>query len=91
MYWNDLNKDNIEQAKELYYDYLQDNKENNNVLRFDEYLEDKVVKCERCENLTLREHYHNNGYLCQCCYDDINCEYEEDEHDKWLDKQNGVI
>ena len=86
MYWKNLNKDNIEQAKELYYDYLQENNE----LRFDEYLEDEVVKCERCENLTTREHYRNNGYLCDCCYDDMNCKHEEDGYDIWFDIQNGV-
>ena len=80
MYWNELNEDNIEYAKELYCDYLQENKDkySNQLKSFEEFLEDDVIKCERCEKPTLWD-YLKDG-MCECCYDDLYIIPEEPDH-----------
>lgn len=43
MEWYELNKENIEKVKELYYKYLEENKNNNymaNLLTFEEFLKE---------------------------------------------------
>lgn len=89
MYWDDLNKDNIERAKELYGEYISQNIFTD-LEYFDEYLENHVNKCSRCD-----EYYDNDtmyltddyNYLCQCCYDDLYTIPEEDKYEDYLIEQ----
>lgn len=75
MNWEDLNKDNIEEIKELYMEYIQDNKRDNyiaNLLTFEEFIKE-LTKCERCEKIITQSEVKSNGIqiLCDCCYDDM--------------------
>ena len=96
MYWDDLNKENIERAKELYVEYIEQNKHSkyrSQLECFDEYLENHVKKCKRCDEWFDEDTMHidrDNNLLCECCYDDLYTEYVE-EDDRWLDHINGVI
>ena len=68
MEWTELNKDNIEEIKELYYEYLEENKKDNymaNLLTFEEFLKE-LTKCERCDKII-----YNENRLCECCNDEM--------------------
>ena len=68
MTWEDLNEYNINQAKELYIDYIQENKDitfRANMMTFEEFLK-TLSKCQRCENITQDGHTY-----CECCHDDL--------------------
>ena len=81
MYWNELNEDNIEYAKELYYDYLAENKNKlytNELKRFDEFLEDEVKICKRCNKPELWDLLEED--MCEDCYYDMHGEQEEPDH-----------
>ena len=101
MNWEDLNKDNIEEIKQLYCDYLEDNERDNyksNLLTFEQFLESKVYYCSRCGKYELIDLLKLDGemnLLCECCYDDlhevISKEPNYDGHDEYLDYINGVI
>lgn len=77
MTWEDLTKDNIEEIKELYIEYLQENKNNEykaNLLTFEEFIEKKLTKCTRCDNILYEGEGKGTGdyeKLCECCYDDL--------------------
>ena len=69
MSWEDLTKDNIEEVKTMYMEYLEDNREYNyraNLMTFEEFIEKELTKCERCETPI----YKGNEY-CECCHDDL--------------------
>jgi len=69
MSWEDLNKDNIEEVKQYYYEYIEDNKENNyvaNLMTFEEFIEKELTKCNRCENIIEK-----NSEYCECCHDEL--------------------
>ena len=90
MYWEDLDKDNIDLAKAFYYDYLRDNKDkySNQILGFEEFLQNEVTKCDRCGNWTLMNHMREfGGYLCECCYDDLYYPEERDYYDEYIDRK----
>lgn len=101
MNWEDLNRDNIEEIKQLYCDYLEDNEKDNyksNLLTFEQFLESKVYYCSRCGKYELIDLLKLDGelnLLCECCYDDLHEitgeEPNYDGHDEWLDHQNEII
>ena len=69
MTWEDLNKDNIEEIKELYIEYLQENKNKEymaNLMTFEEFINKELKKCERCDKPVYQEEKY-----CECCYDDL--------------------
>lgn len=69
MYWNELNEENIEETKELYYEYLEENKTNNyraNLLTFEEFINKELTRCKRCEKVI-----YNENELCECCKDEM--------------------
>ena len=69
MTWEDLNKDNIEEVKQLYIEYLEDNKEENyraNLKTFEEFIETELRKCNRCDNIIF-----NDSEYCECCHDEM--------------------
>lgn len=39
----------------------------------DKCWEDEFVECERCGDIILRDEAHKgfDGYLCECCHDDL--------------------
>lgn len=98
MYWNDLNEDNIERAKELYYDYLEQNKNTkytSNLKSFEEYLEDDIIKCDRCGDLQewgcLKSSV-NYRNLCEECYDDLFTVPEEpDNYEENKLREEGLL
>ena len=100
MYWNELNEENIERAKELYYDYLEQNKDkySNQLKSFEEYLEDDVAKCDRCGELhdwnclKLNESV-NYSRLCQECYDDLftNTDDWQDNYEENKLREEGLL
>ena len=68
MTWEDLNEDNIKEAKELYINYIQENKDEMyraQMMSFEEFL-GTLSKCHRCENITT-----DGEYYCSCCHDDL--------------------
>ena len=77
MTWEDLNKDNIEEIKELYIEYIQENKNNNyvsNLLIFEQFILTQLDKCTRCGKIERKENLKGiKDYedLCECCYDDL--------------------
>lgn len=90
MYLDDLDKENIEEVKELYEEYLLANKKEqyaSNLMSFEEYLQEEIVMCALCKTPTTRDRYDisRDGYLCECCYDDLYYKEEEDEYDKYVD------
>ena len=69
MNWEDLNKDNIEAVKDLYIEYLEDNKKYNYISclkTFEEFMKLELKKCDRCGIVIL-----NEKDLCDCCYDEM--------------------
>ena len=75
MNWEDLNKDNIEEIKELYIEYIQENKKYNytaNLLTFEQFIK-KLVKCDRCGKIIIESEVKSNGIqlYCDCCYDEM--------------------
>lgn len=57
MFWNDLNEENIRRVKELYYDYLEENKDtkySNNLKGFEEFIEDDLTRCDKCKEIYNR-------------------------------------
>lgn len=77
MTWQDINKDNIEELKELYSEYLEENKQfnyTNGLLTFEEFVESKVYYCARCGKYELIENLkidYNSNLLCENCYDEL--------------------
>lgn len=77
MTWEDLNKDNIEEVKELYIEYIQENKNSNyvsNLLTFEQFILTQLDKCTRCGKIERKENLKGiKDYedLCECCYDDL--------------------
>lgn len=68
MTWEDLNKDNIDEIKKRYIDYIQENKDTMfraNMMTFEEYLH-TLSKCIRCENIIEK-----GQTYCECCHDDL--------------------
>ena len=68
MTWEDLNEDNIKEVKELYINYIQENKDTMykaNMMTFDEYLT-TLRKCFRCDNIVQ-----DGERYCVCCHDDL--------------------
>ena len=68
MTWEDLNEDNINEIKELYINYIQENKNEMyraNMMTFEEYLK-TLSKCHRCDAITI-----DKQRYCDCCYDDL--------------------
>ena len=69
MSWEELNKDNIEEIKSLYIDYINDNKEDKyvtNLMTFEEFINEELRKCNRCDNIIF-----NDNEYCECCHDDL--------------------
>lgn len=69
MEWNELNKDNIEEAKQLYYEYLEENKAfyyTNMLKTFEEFIETELTICKRCQ-----KPIYNENELCECCKDEM--------------------
>lgn len=69
MNWEDLNKDNIEEVKEKYSEYLLDfTKGSYRALAktFEEFYTTELGQCERCGRVVW-----NGESLCICCYDDM--------------------
>lgn len=69
MTWEELNKDNIEEVKELYIEYIQENKNSNyvsNLLTFEEFINKELSKCKRCDNIIF-----NDSEYCECCHDEM--------------------
>lgn len=106
MLWEDLTKDNIEEVKELYREYIEESKDSSyvsNLLSFEQFMLTQLDKCSRCGKIENKEFLirGNNDYedLCECCNDDLHeIPYNEpdeepnyDGHDEWLDHQNGII
>lgn len=90
MTWEDLNKDNIEWIKQLYEFYLDEHKDKeytSNLKTLEEFMEEELVKCEKCGEWTTREYTTDiNGifsYLCPECYDKTNYTDEIDPYDEW--------
>ena len=68
MTWEDLNEDNITQAKELYIEYIQENKNTMyraNMESFEEFI-GHLHECRRCGSLIDEEENY-----CECCKDDL--------------------
>ena len=68
MTWEDLNEDNITQAKELYIEYIEENKDTMyraNMMTFEEFIS-HIHKCQRCDNLIDEDERY-----CMCCHDDL--------------------
>lgn len=69
MTWEELNKDNIEEVKELYIEYLEDNLKDNyksNLKTFEEFIETELRLCKRCDNII-----YNDSEYCECCHDEM--------------------
>lgn len=69
MTWEDLDRYNIEEVKNLYIDYINDNKESNyvsNLMTFEEFINKELRKCNRCDNIIF-----NDNEYCECCHDDL--------------------
>lgn len=69
MTWEDLTKDNLETVKNMYIEYLQENKNNKytaNLYTFEEFMNNELTKCMRCETPI----YNENTY-CECCEDEV--------------------
>ena len=69
MSWEELNKDNIEEVKQYYYEYIEYNKENNyvaNLKTFEEFIETELKRCPRCENIMEKD-----SEYCDCCHDEL--------------------
>lgn len=77
MTWQDINKDNIDELKQLYREYLENNKQlnyTNGLLTFEEFVESKVYYCTRCgkyEVMDLMTIDNNNNFICENCYDEL--------------------
>lgn len=77
MNWQDINKDNIEELKQLYREYIENNKQlnyTNGLLTFEEFIERKVYYCTRCgkyEVMDLMKIDSNNNFMCENCYDEL--------------------
>ena len=77
MTWQDINKDNIEELKKLYREYIENNKEKNytnGLLTFEEFIESKVYYCTRCgkyELIELMELDKNCNFICEMCKDEL--------------------
>ena len=77
MTWEELNKDNIEEIKDLYAEYIQENKKDTYgvlLLTFQDFIEQKLIKCTRCGKIITKEESKSKyeyEYLCECCYDDL--------------------
>lgn len=68
MTWEDLNEDNINEVKELYINYIQENKDTMyraQMMSFEEYLK-TLNKCQRCDNII-----EDGQKYCVCCHDDL--------------------
>jgi len=68
MTWEDLNSENIDEAKELYMIYIQVNKDRMyraNMETFEEYI-GHLHKCRRCGTLI----YEDENY-CDACKDEL--------------------
>ena len=69
MSWEELNQDNIEEVKQHYYEYLEDNKADcykSNLLTFEEFINQELRRCERCGTIMI-----NNQDFCFNCYDEM--------------------
>ena len=70
MEWFELNEENIEEVKELYYEYLEENKNESykaNLLTFEKFMNNELTKCERCDKII-----YNENRLCECCNGEMN-------------------
>lgn len=68
MTWEDLNEDNIKEIKELYINYIQENKDEMyraQMMSFEEFL-GTLKKCFRCDNIV-----EDGEMYCMCCHDDL--------------------
>lgn len=97
MYWNELNKDNIEIAKELYYDYLEQNKNekySNELESFEEFLENNVTKCDKCGRMKHWDNLKFDGqkHLCQECWNEMNEVIgEPDNYEYYKLREEGLL
>ena len=69
MSWEYLSKDNIEEVKQLYIEYLEENKAyyyTSNLKTFEEFIETELRKCNRCDNII-----YNDKEYCECCHDEM--------------------
>ena len=77
MTWQDINKDNIEELKKLYREYIENNKQlnyTNGLLTFEEFVKSKVYYCTRCgkyEVMDLMKIDNNSNFICENCYDEL--------------------
>ena len=98
MYWNNLNKDNIEIVKDYYYDYLEENKKDkytSQLKSLEEFMEDELILCKRCENPILWENSKesfNYGRICEECYEKLYTEPEEpDNYEEYKLREEGLL
>ena len=69
MTWEDLDRYNIEEVKNLYIDYIQDfckDSYRSQAKTFEEFYTTELRKCNRCENIIF-----SDSEYCECCHDDL--------------------
>lgn len=98
MYWNDLNKDNIELVKEYYYDYLEENKNTkytSELMSLEEFMENNLTKCKMCDKPELLRNTKdtfNYGSICMDCYENtFNKDEWQDNYEEYKLREEGLL
>lgn len=81
MYWEDLNKNNVENIQKFYCEYLENNKDkySSQLEGFEEFMQNHITKCSRCGEWTWDEYLDGND-LCPVCKDDV--EYNDSTYEE---------